>query len=71
MECNICHKEIKEPFHVEINPILIKHDISYVGGRTFTNIEKEEFSANLIMHQSCWQKIIKIKHDKNKKLEVI
>lgn len=71
MNCNICQEEIKDPFHIEINAIVIKHDVSYVAGLIYTSQEKRDMSEKLIAHKSCWQKILISKTDKTKKLEVI
>ena len=66
--CELCKTEIKEPLHIEINAILIKHDVQYVGSISFTLKERKDFTDKLICHKSCWQKLLEVKKDK--KMEV-
>ena len=68
MICDICKKDIKEPFYVEVNAIVVKWDDEYVKGITFNPTEKEELVTKLIAHKSCWQKLLEVK--KGKKMEV-
>jgi len=68
MICDICKEEIKEPFYVEVNAIVIKYLLDYVGSFGFTPEEKGDLTDKLNCHINCWRGILQVK--KGKKLEV-
>ena len=70
MECEICKTTINEPVHVEVSCLLIRHDKAYIGSINFNLQEREDFVSKLIMHKSCWQNLMDVKKDKNKKIKV-
>lgn len=71
MLCNICKTEIQEPIHVEVNALIVRHDESYVGNIVFSQKEKNDINDKLICHKTCWERLISVKKNVLKKVEVI
>ena len=68
--CDVCSKAINEPFYIQIHTCTVKSDESYQN-LSFTLDEKNDLNSDLISHLSCWKKLLQVKNNINKKLEVI
>ena len=56
--CDICKKEIKQPYFFEVNVKIIKHDQQYIGSITYTDSEKKDLFRVMCIHQDCWKQLL-------------
>jgi len=71
MICAICKEEIKEPIHIEINAIVIKHDSNYVGSINFTPEECRDLKDCIQVHRKCWKNLLGIKSGKTVEIKTM
>lgn len=59
MQCDICKKEISEPFYITIVGAIVRKDPSFVGTMSFKAQEKREMFNEIKAHKKCWHNLAK------------